>query len=61
MKAGTRATRNQLLMDVMRDYRYVERSGMGGRLKIVQVMLAHNGKEPGLTEVDERFAVMLFK
>jgi len=61
MKAGTRATRNQLLMDVMRDYRYVERSGMGVRRKIVKGMLDHNGKEPGLTEDGERFTVTLFK
>jgi len=61
MKAGTRATRNQLLMDVMRDYSYVERSGMGVRRKIIKGMIDHNGKEPGLVEADERFTVTLFK
>ena len=31
MRAGTRAARNQLLKDVMRDYGYLEHMGMGVR------------------------------
>ncbi len=60
MRAGTRAARNQLLKDVMRDYRYLEHMGMGVPRKIVKGMREHNGTEPDLIEVDERFVVRLF-
>lgn len=61
MRNGTRAARNQLLKDVMRDYGYLENLGMGVRLKIVKGMLDHNGTEPGLVEEGERFTVTLYK
>ncbi|WP_109793990.1 ATP-binding protein [Minwuia thermotolerans] len=60
MRAGTRAARNQILKDVMRDYRYLEHMGMGIPRKIVRGMREHNGTEPGLVEQDERFVVRLF-
>jgi ATP-dependent DNA helicase RecG len=60
MRAGTRAARNQLLKDVMRDYRYLEHMGMGIPRKIVRGMREHNGTEPDLIELDERFVVRLF-
>ena len=59
MRFGTRAARNQLLQDVMRDYRYLEHMGMGIPRKIVRGMREHNGTEPGLVELDERFIVRL--
>jgi len=52
--AGTRAARNQILKDVMRDYRYLEHMGMGIPRKIVKGMKEHNGTEPDLVEQDER-------
>lgn len=58
MRAGTRSARNQLLKDVMRDYRYLEH--MGIPRKIIQGMIAHNGKNPELIEMGERFLVRLF-
>jgi len=61
MRTGTRAARNQLLKDVMRDYGYLEHLGMGVRLKIVKGILDHNGTEPGLVEEGERFTVTLWK
>jgi ATP-dependent DNA helicase RecG len=61
MRTGTRAARNQLLKDVMRDYGYLEHLGMGVRLKIVKGMFDHNGTEPGLIEDGERFTVVLYK
>lgn len=61
MKTGTRASRNQLIKDVMRDYGYLEHLGMGVPRKIVKGMLDHNGKEPGLFEEGERFTVTLYK
>jgi len=58
MLTGCRAARNQLIKDVMRDYRYLEHSGMGVR-KIVRCMRKHNGTEPELIEDGERFTVRL--
>ncbi len=60
MRFGTRAARNQLLKDVMRDYRYLEHMGMGIPRKIVKGMKEHNGTDPDLIELDERFTVRLF-
>ncbi len=60
MRAGTRAARNQLLKDVMRDYGYLEHMGMGVPRKIIRGMKAHNGTDPDLIERDERFIVRLF-
>ncbi len=60
MRFGTRAARNQILKDVMRDYRYLEHMGMGIPRKIVKGMKEHNGTEPDLVELDERFVVRLF-
>ena len=60
MRAGTRAARNQILKDVMRDYRYLEHMGMGIPRKIVRGMKEHNGTEPDLIEQNERFSVRLF-
>jgi ATP-dependent DNA helicase RecG len=60
MRAGTRAARNQILKDVMRDYRYLEHMGMGVPRKIVKGMREHNGTEPDLIELDERFVVRLY-
>ena len=60
MRAGTRAARNQLLKDVMRDYGYLEHMGMGVPRKIVRGMKEHNETDPDLVEQDERFIVRLF-
>lgn len=61
MRAGYRASRNELIKDVLRDYRYAEANGLGIPRKIVQGMLAHNGTEPDLIEDDDRFIVRLWK
>ncbi|MGH8591526.1 MAG: ATP-binding protein, partial [Gammaproteobacteria bacterium] len=61
MRAGYRASRNELVKEVLRDYRYVEATGLGVPRKIVQGMLAHNGTEPDLIEDGERFIVRLWK
>ncbi len=60
MRAGTRAARNQLLKDVMRDYLYLEHMGMGVPREIVRGMKEHNGTDPDLVEDGERFIVRLF-
>lgn len=53
MRAGTRAARNQLLKDVMRDYGYLEHMGMGVPRKIVRSMNEHNQTDPDLVEENE--------
>jgi ATP-dependent DNA helicase RecG len=59
MRTGCRAARNQLLKDVMRDYRYLEHMGMGVPRKIILGMKAHNGTDPALIEEQERFMLRL--
>lgn len=61
MRAGYRASRNELVKEVLRDYRYVEANGLGVPRKIVAGMRAHNGTDPDLVEDDERFSVRLWK
>ncbi|MGO8745990.1 MAG: ATP-binding protein [Thermoguttaceae bacterium] len=61
MKTGCRAARNQLLKDVMRDYNYLEHTGMGVPRKIIKGMMEHNGTQPDLIEDEERFMVRLWK
>ena len=60
MRAGTRAARNQLLKDMMRDYGYLEHMGLGVPRKIVRGMKEHNQTDPDLIEEEERFIVRLF-
>jgi ATP-dependent DNA helicase RecG len=59
MRTGCRASRNQLIKDVMRDYGYLEHMGMGVQRKIVQGMKIHNGTDPELIEGEESFTVRL--
>ena len=61
MRAGYRASRNELIKEVLRDYRYVEATGLGVPRKIIAGMRAHNGSEPDLIEEEERFIVRLWK
>ena len=61
MKAGMRYARNQTLVNVMRDYRYVDFRGMGVKDKIIPGMLAHNGTEPELMIEESRFTIRLWK
>ncbi|MBI2191972.1 MAG: putative DNA binding domain-containing protein [Planctomycetes bacterium] len=61
MKAGMRYARNQTLVNVMRDYRYVDFRGMGVREKIIPGMRAHNGTEPEFIPEESRFTVRLWK
>ncbi len=61
MKLGMRYARNQTLVNVMRDYGYVDARGMGVRNKIIPAMKTHNGTEPDLVEEESRFIVRLWK
>ena len=61
MRAGSRVSRNELVKEVLRDYRYIEATGLGVPWKIVAGMNAHNGTEPDLIEEESRFTVRLWK
>ena len=57
MRAGYRASRNELIKEVLRDYRYIEATGLGVPRRIIDGMRAHNSTEPDLIEEDDRFLV----
>ncbi len=61
MKSGLRYARNQTLVNVIRDYGYVEARGMGIRNKIIPGMKAHNGTEPDLVAEESRFIMRLWR
>ncbi len=61
MRAGYRASRNELMKEILRDYRYVEATGLGVPRKIVQGMRRHNETDPDLIEEEDRFTVRLWK
>jgi ATP-dependent DNA helicase RecG len=61
MKAGCRATRNELIKEILRDYHYVEATGLGVPRKIVAGMLKHNETEPDLIEDEYSFTVRLWR
>lgn len=59
MLAGTRAVRNELLKDVMPDYRYLEHRGLSVPRKIVRGMQEFNGSKPEFVVGQERLTVVL--
>ncbi len=61
MKLGYRMARNELLKEVLRDYRYIEASGLGIPRKVIRGMREHNGTDPDLIEEESRFIVRLWK
>lgn len=61
LKTGFRYARNQTLVNVLRDYRYVDFRGMGIRHKIIPAMRAHNDTEPDLIATEHSFTVRLWQ
>lgn len=61
MRTGYRATRNELIKEVLRDYRYVDARGLGVPRKIVRLMHEVNGTDPDLIEEADRFVVRLWR
>ncbi len=61
LRAGLRYARNQTLVNIMRDYRYVDFRGMGVREKIIPGMRRHNDTEPDFIEEHDRFTVQLWR
>ena len=61
MKAGQRSPRNTLIMEVLRDYGYVDYRGMGVRTKIVPLTKALTGKEPEFVASDDDLKTTLYR
>lgn len=62
MKQGVvRETRNGLIKEILRDYRYVDHFGMGVRNRIIKGMRDHNGTEPEFINENDRFMVRLWE
>ena len=53
MKAGQRSGRNPILVEVLRDYGYVDARGMGIRTKVIPLMKQHVGQEPLFEATDD--------
>jgi ATP-dependent DNA helicase RecG len=61
MKAGQRSPRNTMIMEVLRDYGYVDFRGMGVRTKIVPLTRALTGKEPEFVVTDDYLKTTLYR
>lgn len=59
IKTGFRYARNQLLVNVLRDYSYVDARGMGIRFKLIPEMRRHNKTEPEFIATEHSFTVQL--
>ncbi|MCY4007222.1 MAG: putative DNA binding domain-containing protein [Rhodobacteraceae bacterium] len=59
MIAGQRSPRNPLIVEVLRDYGYVDARGMGVRNKIIPLLRECNGTEPEFIATDDHLRVSL--
>jgi predicted HTH transcriptional regulator len=59
--AGQRSPRNPIIVEVLRDYGYVDARGMGVRNKIVPLMREANGTELGFEATEDHVRVVLPK
>ena len=61
MKAGQRSPRNAIIMEVLRDYGYVDHRGMGVRTKIVPLTRALTGRDPEFVVTDDHLKTVLHR
>ena len=61
MKAGRRSPRNTIVMEVLRDYGYVDYRGMGVRKKIVPLSKALSGKKPSFELTEDYLKTVLYR
>ncbi|MFU8789754.1 MAG: RNA-binding domain-containing protein [Methylobacter sp.] len=61
MIAGQRSPRNPLIMDILRDYAYVDARGMGVRTKIIPLMKTFNQREPLFELTEDYLKTILFR
>ena len=53
MIAGQRSPRNAIIVDVLRDYGYVDARGMGVRNKIIPLVRQASGRDPLFEETED--------
>lgn len=61
MLAGQRSARNPLIVEVLRDYGYVDARGMGVRTKIIPLLKQHNGMPPDLEATEDYLLVRMHR
>ena len=61
MIAGLRSPRNPLIVEVLRDYGYVDARGMGIRTKVIPLMRTENKTEPLFEATDDYIKTTLFR
>ncbi|MES0488918.1 MAG: RNA-binding domain-containing protein [Leptospirales bacterium] len=61
MTAGQRSPRNPIIMDILRDYEYVDARGMGVRTKVIPMMVKQNEVEPIFNATDDYLLTILQK
>ncbi|MEE4379425.1 MAG: RNA-binding domain-containing protein [Candidatus Competibacteraceae bacterium] len=61
MIAGQRSARNPLIVEVLRDYGYVDARGMGVRNKIIPLLKQHNGVEPEFQTTEDYLQLTMFR
>lgn len=61
MKAGQRSPRNPLIVDILRDYGYVDARGMGVRTKILPLVRKHNGVEPIFVATEDYLRLVILR
>lgn len=59
MIAGQRSPRNPLIMEILRDYAYVDSRGMGVRTKIIPLMKKYNHVEPTFKATEDYLKTIL--
>ena len=61
MIAGRRFARNNILMEIMRDYGYVDHRGMGIRSKVLPLLKAHKHPEPAFEANEDHLKTTLYR
>ena len=61
MVAGQRSPRNTLVVEVLRDYGYVDARGMGVRTKIIPLLTRQNGVPPEFVATEDYLAVKMYR
>jgi len=61
MVAGQRSPRNTLIMEILRDYGYVDARGMGVRTKVIPLMRQFNQTDPMFEATDDYLKTILLR
>ena len=61
MIAGRRYARNNILMEIMRDYGYVDHRGMGIRSKVLPLLREQNYPEPNFEANEDYLKTTLYR